>query len=282
MVGDLDDTISINLCNGAQCMADSQSPQRLTIGSGQDQRSIAYLTQPGNAPGVFWMQGFKSEMISIKATALAEHITKHSRSYTRFDYSGHGQSGGNFEEGTISRWLDESAAVFERATTGPQIVVGSSMGGYLALLLARRYQAAQGEVSSRISGLVLIAPAWDMTEELIWKRASEDIRRQIAEAGVWYRPSQYGDEPYAITRGLIEDGRNNLLGAEPWGPGCPIEIIHGRLDPDVPFTHSERLVSILQGSRVTLTEVPDGEHRLSRPQDLALLFDRIDVLANMQ
>jgi pimeloyl-ACP methyl ester carboxylesterase len=259
-------------------MADSQPPQRLAIGSGQDQRSIAYLTQPGNAPGVFWMQGFKSEMTSIKATALAERMAQQARAYTRFDYSGHGQSGGNFEESTISRWLDESAAVFEHATTGPQIIVGSSMGGYLALLLARRYHMAQATASSRIAGLVLIAPAWDMTEELIWKRAPDDIRRRITKEGVWYRPSQYGDEPYAITRGLIEDGRNNLLGSDPWDPGCPVEIIHGRLDPDVPFTHSERLVTILQGTHVTLTEVPDGEHRLSRPEDLALLFERIDAV----
>ena len=150
------------------------------------------------------------------------------------------------------------------------------MGGYLALLLARRLRAAAASSErSRITALVLIAPAWDMTEELMWRRAGDDARRAILEDGVWHRPSRYGDEPYAITRGLIEDGRNNLLGTTPWDPGCPVEIIHGRLDPDVPFSHSERLVASLTGSPVTLTEVPDGEHRLSRPEDLALLFDRI-------
>jgi len=265
-------------------MPTGQQVQHLSVGDGRDRRPIAYLTEPGNAPedtpGVLWMQGFKSEMMSIKATALAEWTAARDLAYTRFDYSGHGQSasapGCRFEDGTISRWLEESAAIFDRVTRGRQIVVGSSMGGHLALLLARRLRAAASlENPSRIAALVLIAPAWDMTEELMWQRATDDARRAILEDGVWYRPSRYGDEPYAITRGLIEDGRNNLLGTAPWDPGCPVEIIHGRLDPDVPFAHSERLVASLTGARVTLTEVPDGEHRLSRPEDLALLFDRI-------
>ena len=153
------------------------------------------------------------------------------------------------------------------------------MGGYLALLMTRRLLAdASPSKPCRIAGLVLIAPAWDMTEELMWRRATEEARRAILEEGVWYRPSQYGDEPYAITRGLIEDGRNNLLGTKLWNPGCPVEIIHGRLDPDVPFAHSERLVASLTGTPVNLIEVPDGEHRLSRPQDLELLCERIAAL----
>lgn len=268
----------------------SQSPkvQELLVGVGDDQRPIAYMTQPGNVsrdaprnmPGILWLQGFKSEMISLKATALAEWTAQKELAYTRFDYSGHGQScrdpGSRFEDGTISRWLEETTAVFERVTAGPQIVVGSSMGGYLALLLAR--QQLRAASTPRIAGIVLIAPAWDMTEELIWKRAPEEVRREIVEQGVWYRPSKYDDGPYPVTRALIEDGRNNLLGSELWNPGCPVEIIHGRLDPDVPYTHSERLVASLTGVSVQLTEVPDGEHRLSRPQDLALLFDRISAL----
>ncbi|MGI9477198.1 MAG: alpha/beta hydrolase [Hyphomicrobiaceae bacterium] len=265
-------------------MPTGQDVQHLSVGEGRNTRPIAYLTRPRNAPGdtpgILWMQGFKSEMTSIKATALAEWTAARDLAYTRFDYSGHGQSvdasGGRFEDGTISKWLEESAAIFERVTTGPQIIVGSSMGGYLALLLARRLWATAASAhAARITALVLIAPAWDMTEELMWRRASDDARRAILEDGVWYRPSRYGDEPYAITRGLIEDGRNNLLGTTPWDPGCPVEIIHGRLDPDVPFEHSERLVASLAGSPVTLTAVPDGEHRLSRPEDLALLFNRI-------
>ncbi|MFY0612949.1 MAG: alpha/beta hydrolase [Hyphomicrobiaceae bacterium] len=265
-------------------MPSDQHVQHLSVGEGRNSRPIAYLTQPRNAPGdspgILWLQGFKSEMMSIKATALAEWTAARGLPYTRFDYSGHGQScfepDGRFEDGTISKWLEESAAIFDRVTTGRQIVVGSSMGGYLALLLARKLRVATAPPNaSRIAALVLIAPAWDMTEELMWRRAGDDARRAILQDGVWYRPSRYGDEPYAITRGLIEDGRNNLLGTTPWDPGCPVEIIHGRLDPDVPFAHSERLAASLTATRVTLTEVPDGEHRLSRPEDLELLFTRI-------
>lgn len=273
-------------------MTPSEQPQYLTIGGGDDERSIAYLTQAGkqvsrgaggqtnNTAGVVWMQGFKSEMVSIKATALAEWSAARGVAFTRFDYSGHGQSSGRFEDGTISRWLEESAAVFEQVTEGPQIVVGSSMGGHLALLLIRKLLAQSSEERpgrpGRIAGLVMIAPAWDMTE-LMWQKASPEARRAVIEDGVWYRPSQYG-EPYPITRGLIEDGRANLLGDAPWDTGCPVEIIHGRLDPDVPFARSEKLVEVLTGSPVRLTEVSDGEHRLSREQDLALLFERIEAL----
>lgn len=268
-------------------MPSSQEPQQLTVGEGRNQRPIAYMTQPrnapGNAPGILWLQGFKSEMTSIKATALAEWTAARGLAYTRFDYSGHGQSchapASRFEDGTISRWLEEAHAIFDEVTTGRQIIVGSSMGGYLALLLARRLLAEVSPAKPyRIAGLVLIAPAWDMTEELMWQRASDEARRAILDEGVWYRPSQYGDEPYAITRGLIEDGRNNLLGTTPWDPACPVEIVHGRLDPDVPFAHSERLVASLTGSPVNLIEVPDGEHRLSRPEDLELVFDRAAAL----
>ncbi len=268
-------------------MPSSREPQQLIVGNGSNQRPIAYMTQPRNAagvePGIIWLQGFKSEMTSIKATALAEWTAARGLAYTRFDYSGHGRScrapDSRFEDGTISRWLEEACAIFDQVTTGQQIVVGSSMGGYLALLMTRRLLAeASPSKPCRTAGLVLIAPAWDMTEELMWQRATEEARRAILDVGVWYRPSQYGDEPYAITRGLIEDGRNNLLGTTSWNPGCPVEIIHGRLDPDVPFAHSERLVANLTGSPVNLIEVADGEHRLSRPQDLELLFERISRL----
>ena len=246
-----------------------------------DSRRIACLTQAGASPGIFWLQGFKSDMVSTKATALSEWTHEKGIAYTRFDYSGHGQSGGAFEAGTIGKWLDEAAAVFDQLTHGPQIVVGSSMGGHIALLLARRLQQHAGGVEpGRIKGLVLIAPAWDMTEELMWKEASPEARRAIEEDGVWYRPSDYG-EPYAITRDLIVEGRNHLFAARPWNPGCPVEIIHGRLDPDVPYAHSERLIGFLRDQPVNLTEVPDGEHRLSRPEDLALLCAKIAKLANV-
>ena len=251
-------------------------PQFLDVGRGNAARRIAYLTQAGQQPGLFWLQGFKSDMISTKATALSTWAQNHDRACVRFDYSGHGQSEGRFEDGTLSHWLEEALAVFEALTDGPQIVIGSSMGGNIALLMLKRLLAEKSAMAARVHGLILIAPAWDMTEELMWAKFPEDARRAIMNEGVWMRPSQYG-EPYPITRSLIEDGRANLLGTEPWNPGCPVHIIHGRLDPDVPFNHSERLLNILSGPAIKLTEINDGEHRLSRPEDLDVLFAAIEV-----
>ncbi len=248
------------------------TPQTLTVGEGDLSREIAFLHRPGSGPGVLWMQGFMSDMISTKATALAEWAGRTGAELTRFDYSGHGQSGGEFRDGTVTRWLDESAAVFEHTTQGPQIVVGSSMGGYLAMLLERYVANAQ-----RIAGLVLIAPAWDMTEALMWSVFPDDVRAQIMDDGVWLRPSEYGD-PYPITRGLIEDGRAHLWGDAAWTPECPVRIIHGRLDPDVPFAHGAALVDKAGARDVRLIEVADGEHRLSRDSDIALLITTIEEL----
>lgn len=269
--------------------AEPQIPvQYLTVGTGSNERRIAYIneravTHPealssgraaNEATGVLWMQGFKSDMISTKASALSTWTQAQNIPYIRLDYSGHGQSGGDFEAGTIGLWLEEAVAVFSKLTTGPQVVVGSSMGGYLSLLLLRWLLENNPAEAQRIKALVLIAPAWDMTEELMWLQFPDDVKRQIEENGVWLRPSEYGD-PYPITRGLIEDGRHHLIGRSPWDPGRPVRIIQGRLDPDVPFMHAERLMKILTGGDQRLIEVTDGEHRLSRPQDLALLLQTI-------
>lgn len=251
-------------------------PQFLLVGRGDQARRIAYLRQPGSSPGVFWLQGFNSNMISTKAAALSQWAQRSGRAYVRFDYSGHGQSEGRFEDGTLSTWLADSIAVFNELTSGSQIVVGSSMGGNIALLMLRQLLAHQPEHARRIKALILIAPAWNMTEELMWKRFSDEAKAAIVDDGVWYRPSKYDDGPYPITRRLIEDGRDNLLDHRPWDVGRPVHIIHGRLDPDVPFAHGERLAALLQGSPVSLTEIPDGEHRLSRPQDLHVLFKAIE------
>ena len=259
-----------------------------TLGSSgrTDRLRIAYLAEPGTSPslpGLLWLQGFKSDMISTKATALSEWAHTRGQSLVRFDYSGHGQSatpdtGGRFEDGTIGRWLDETRAVFARLTAGPQIIVGSSMGGYLALLLLRRLMVEHPAEARRIKALVLIAPAWDLTETLMWQRFPEAVRRELISTGLWRRPSQYG-APYPITRALIEDGRRHLLRRQRWSPGRPVVILHGRLDPDVAFAHSEDLCSFLDGGWSRLVEVPDGEHRLSRPQDIVLLFQLIDEVA---
>lgn len=252
--------------------------QLLDVGSGPERRRIAALASPGSrAPGLVWLQGFKSDMVSTKATALAEWSAAQGLPLLRFDYSGHGSSEGRFEDGTIGRWLEEARAVFERLTTGPQIVIGSSMGGYLALLLLRRLRSEAPAVAARIGALLLIAPAWNMTEDLMWKGMTQDTRDTIMRDGVWLRPSLYGD-PYPITRGLIEDGRRHLIAREPWPPGIPVTIIHGRLDPDVPFRHSQELLALLAGEHTRLVEVADGEHRLSRPQDIALMFSEIEAL----
>ncbi len=250
-------------------------PRFIDVGGGAAARRIAYLHQPGSPPGLLWLQGFKSDMVSTKASALAAWAEARKLALTRFDYSGHGQSGGQFKDGTLGRWIEETRAVFERLTEGPQVVVGSSMGGAIALALLKRLMAEHPAGAARIKALVLIAPAWDMTEELMWKQFPEAIKRELMEKGVWMRPSQHGD-PYPITRGLIEDGRRHLIGNQRWNPGRPVMIVHGRLDPDVPFAHSEALIGNLDGGWARLVEVADGEHRLSRPEDIELLFGLID------
>jgi pimeloyl-ACP methyl ester carboxylesterase len=252
----------------------TRPPQFIDVGLAGASRRIAVLDQPGRDPGLIWLSGFKSDMVSTKASDLAAHAADRGLAYTRFDYSGHGQSGGAFTDGTIGRWLEEALAVFDR-TRGRQIVVGSSMGGYIALLLLRALQNRGPEAAARIGALVLVAPAWDMTEELMWREMPAAAREALERDGLWLRPSQYG-APYEITRHLIEEGRNHLLARRRWDPGCPVLILHGQQDPDVPWAHTLDLASFLDGDRVRITAVPDGEHRLSRPEDLARLRALVD------
>jgi pimeloyl-ACP methyl ester carboxylesterase len=249
----------------------SNSLQHLTVGTGSTARSIAIRSQSGTAPGLVWLGGFKSDMKGTKAEALAGWAAKTGRACLRFDYSGHGESGGDFKDGTIGRWLDESLAVFKAHCRGPQILVGSSMGGWIALLLARELKRHPVAAAS-LAGMVLIAPAVDFTEQLIWQQASPEIRQAIESNGFWSRPSDYSDEPYIITKGLIEDGRNHLLLGGMIETGCPIRILQGKLDPDVPWEHAVELVSRLAQDDVVLTLVKDGDHRLSRPEDIERLL----------
>jgi alpha-beta hydrolase superfamily lysophospholipase len=246
-------------------------PQLLAVGAAD--RRIAYLRQSAarrGGPGVLWLCGFKSAMTSTKADALAGWARRRGIGYLRFDYSGHGQSPGAFADGTIGRWLEEARAAFCRLSDGPQIVAGSSMGGYLALLLLRDLLARAPHQAQRLRGLVLVAPAWDMTE-LLWRGMSPEARAELASEGVYQRPSRYGDGPYPITRALIADGRRHLLWRTPFDPGRPVHILHGRADAEVPFAHSRALLRRLAGARTRLIAVAGGDHRLSRPQDLALL-----------
>jgi pimeloyl-ACP methyl ester carboxylesterase len=253
-------------------------PQFIEVGSGAARRRIAFRREEGRdrtQPGLFWLSGFKSDMASTKATALAERAWEKGVDCVRLDYSGHGLSDGPFEEGTIGRWLEEAETVFTQISKGPQIVIGSSMGGHIALMLLKRLLVCAPQEAARITALVLIAPAWDMTEELMWRKFPESARKDLAENGVYYEPSNYG-EPYTITRRLIEEGREHLLAREPFDPGRPVLILQGLMDADVPASHVRELETFLTGGHVRILEVPDGEHRLSRPQDLALLFQLID------
>jgi pimeloyl-ACP methyl ester carboxylesterase len=236
-------------------------------------RSIAVRTREGKNPGLFWLGGFKSDMKGTKAEALDAWAAKSGRACVRFDYSGHGESDGEFTDGTIGRWLEESLAIYAQFAKGPQIVIGSSMGGWLALLLAR--DLAQQKSGAPIAGMVLIAPAVDFTEELMWKCFSEATKSEIEQKGFWLRPSAYGEEPYPITRGLIEEGRKHLLLSGLIETRCPVHILQGVQDPDVPWRHAVELVSRFSRDDVVLTLIKDGDHRLSRPEDIERLITAV-------
>jgi pimeloyl-ACP methyl ester carboxylesterase len=244
----------------------------LEIGAGTERRSIAVRDRAGAAPGLFWLSGYKSDMKGTKAAALAHWAEQAGRACIRFDYSGHGESGGDFSDGTIGRWLADALAVFDACCRDPQILVGSSMGGWLALLMVRALRARRQAGPASVAGLVLVAPAVDFTEELMWKRFTPAIKRELEEKGFWARPSEYSAEPYLVTRQLIEEGRNHLLLAGMIETGCPVRILQGVEDPDVPWRHAVELVSRLASDDVVLTLVKDGDHRLSRPEDIERLI----------
>lgn len=259
---------------------ETPEPEFVDIGEGESRRSVAVRARPGGGPGIFWLGGFKSDMKGTKAAALDAFAAREARACLRFDYSGHGESGGAFTDGTIGRWFEESLAVFDRFCRGPQIVVGSSMGGWIALLLARalaRREAADG--AARLQGLVLIAPAADFTEELIWKRMPDDVKETLARDGAWLRPSAYDETPYPITMRLIEEGRDHLVLGGSIRAGCPVRILQGVQDPDVPWRHAVALAARLPADEVMLTLIQDGDHRLSRPRDIDRLVAAIKAFS---
>lgn len=250
--------------------ATEPEPVFIEVGKNSGQCRIAVRARPGGGPGLFWLGGFHSDMRGTKALALDAWAAEQNHACVRFDYSGHGESGGAFIGGTIGRWLEEAVAVFDQFCRGPQVVIGSSMGGWIALLLARELAKRTSHAAS-LAGMVLIAPAPDFTEELMWKAFSPEARHDIETKGFWLRPSEYG-EPYPITRGLIEDGRKHLVLGSAIDVGCPVHILQGGQDPDVPWRHAFALAHRLPADDVVLTMIQDGDHRLSRPQDIARII----------
>lgn len=233
---------------------------------------LAFQKSAGVEPTFVWLGGFKSDMAGTKAQALADWAQTRGQAFLRFDYSGHGCSGGRFDDGTISGWLGDALAVIDAQSQGPLVLVGSSMGGWLSLLAAR-------ERAERVRALLLIAPAADMTERLMWPGFDADAQRQIVETGRYEWPSLYDPEPYVVTRALIEDGRRHLIMDDPIAFPGPVRILQGGRDPDVPEAHVRTLAGLIQSPDLRFTLVPDGDHRLSRPEDIDLLKATADELA---
>ena len=239
-----------------------------------DGRRLAVRARPGADPAIIWLGGFKSDMGSTKAHALAAWAEAQGVASVLFDYSGHGSSSGRFEDGTITNWLEDSLAVIGAFGGKAPVLVGSSMGGWIAILAARRL-AAHGNLPG---ALVLIAPAIDFTESLMWDQFPPEIRLAIVRDGVWLRPSDYSPDPTPVTKELIEDGRRHLLLKTDFEIGCPVHILQGMKDPDVPWQHAVVLTEHLPHDQVTLTLVNDGDHRLSREEDIERLIRTVAAM----
>ena len=232
---------------------------------------LAWALLPGRGPTIVFLPGFKSDMAGSKATHLRDWAATQGRAMLRLDYAGHGASGGAFEDGTIGSWTEDASAVISARTQGPVLLVGSSMGGCIALLLARA-------IPDRIAALVGIAAAPDFTETLLWNGLNAAERANLLADGYIERPSIYGKNPYRFTRALIEDGRHHRLLDGPIPLTCPVRLLQGQRDDDVPWPTALRIAEQLASDDVEITLVKDGDHRLSRPQDLALLTRTVAAL----
>lgn len=240
----------------------------------RDDVEIAYHRHAGASktlPGVIFCGGFRSDMDGSKATYLETQCKARHQSYVRFDYTGHGKSNGAFEDGNIGTWLADALAVFDMLSDGPQIVVGSSMGGWIALLLALARP-------KRMAGLVGLAPAPDFTEDIFNKEFGEEERRHLLSTGLIYLPNDY-DEPYPLTKQLFDDGKKHLMLHDRIHIACPVRLIHGKRDTAVPWQKSEEILRQLTAEDAKILWVSDGDHRLSTPPDLALIDDTVQELS---
>lgn len=242
--------------------ANDENPAQILTRDGG--ATIAYRRLEGKSPGVVFLGGFMSDMTGTKAIELERYCRAAGRAFVRFDYQGHGESSGEFEDGTIGDWADDAIAVIDACTEGPQILIGSSMGGWIMLLTALARP-------DRVAGLIGIAAAPDFTEDLMWEGFDDTIRQTLVRDGVYYEPSDYQDEPYTITMKLIEDGRKRLLLRRPIALHCPVRLLHGMQDASVPWMTSPRIAEKLLSDDVKVFLVKDGDHRLSRDQDTARL-----------
>ena len=260
------------------------TPQQmsLTVGGPDQAREIAILNRlavdSASAPVLVWLGGYRSDMTGTKAVELDAFAAARGLGAIRFDYSGHGASGGAFRDGTISRWLEESLAVLDHLAPQNVILVGSSMGGWIALRLAQELRRRGN--GPRIAGMVLIAPAPDFTSELIEPHLTEEQRRSLAERGFFEEISEYSPEPNIYTRALLDDGLQNQVLTGILETGCPVHILQGMQDPDVPYRHALKLVEFLPAEDVVLTLIRDGDHRLSRPQDIEKMLAAVETLIN--
>jgi pimeloyl-ACP methyl ester carboxylesterase len=236
-------------------------PRFLTTPQG---RSIAYDRIGGRGPGVVFLHGLRSDMTGTKALALADWARRTGRAFLRFDCSGHGRSSERFEDGAVGDWFEDALAALDRLTDGPQVLVGSSMGGWLALLLARA-------VPGRIKGLVGIAAAPDFTEDSMWAQATEAQRTALLRDGFIELPGDDADAPYVVTRRLIEEGRAHLVLRRPLSLPFPVRLLHGTADRDVPPAVALHLLDHARGPDMRLTLVKDADHRFSAPACLALI-----------
>jgi pimeloyl-ACP methyl ester carboxylesterase len=233
-----------------------------------EDRRIAHHRITGHGPGILFLGGFRSDMEGSKALYLEDQARAAGRAFVRFDYSGHGSSGGAFEDGCIGDWLADARAVLSALTEGPQVLVGSSMGGWLSLLLTRT-------CADRVAGLVGVAAAPDFTEDSMWANATADQRAVVMRDGQINVPSEYSADPYVITRNLIEDGRSHLVLCDPLALPMPVRLLQGTADADVPVAVALRLMDHASGPDIRLTLVKGADHRLSTPDCLALIWDAV-------